>query len=249
MAEYYKQRHLSPKERDEAFTTIAVMGLTLAGAGILLANVKKNDRGAIEGLSAVGRLLDDTQTSLDLEFDDELNFATPYRPAYNPAAHPDIEAAWAAMENRPRPWSAPGYDGYIDADTEDEYPLDTVFEVYKVPRYSANGEMSLVHSIEGEDLINASRIIKGDIQKAKKFGYDLYIFQDGIQTKFVPGVYGISAQQQEIDFDAAPATAVYICTDKDERRRRLRDLELHRLGFKVYAGENNDLVYVAGCKR
>lgn len=192
MSEYYKQRHLSPREKDDAiFTIVATVG-TIFGLAAL-----RKVRKSYESNTVVGRLLDDTQLSLDLDFDNELDFDAPiHQDPYDPEAHPDIEEAWQAFENRKRPvWERANHsmlDGYgliVDQDTGDEYPEDTVFEVYKVPRYDSSAQLSLLHVIEGEDLEVASRVIQGDINKAKKFGYDLYIYENGNEIRYVPGTY------------------------------------------------------------
>lgn len=242
MADYYKQRHLSPKERDEAAAALTLLGLAIAGTVTITAAGIRNRKG-------VGVLQRDTQTSFDYIFDDELAlYKQEERTPYDPAMHPDIEKAYKDMALYRSYRFTP--EEYVDAETGDEYPADTVFEVYKIPRYSSTGQLSLVHAIEGDDLINATRIMDGDIAKAKKFGYDLYIYQNGDLAKFVPGVYGVKDSQQAFDFDAAPDIVPEYVPSRDAiRQRRLEDARLHRLGFKVYAGENNDLVYCAGCRK
>lgn len=185
----YRNRPMSPKEVDQAVETFVALGL---GIGILTTVIV-----AVRKKEDVGRVLDDTQLSLDYLFDDELALYNQSQPTTAPdvtwnvdQGREDIERAFAAMQ-RDR-WNSRYHlqDYYVDKETRDEYPSDTVFEVYKQSRYMHDAPIELVYQIEGEKLPFTTRIIDGTIAKAKRFGYDLYIFQNGEQIQYVPGVYG-----------------------------------------------------------
>lgn len=159
MGEYYKtQQQLQAerrKKQKEDNASAVVVGLLIAGAityGVYA--LKRARQTAVSG----------PQTSL---FD---------------FMHPDIDEAWRAMEEyqqslfRRSRIQPPGYGIVSDERTGDEYYEGTVFEFYK---QAWPHPMEYLREVTGEKLAHLSDISFAEMQKAKKFGYTLYIYQDG----------------------------------------------------------------------
>lgn len=67
---------------------------------------------------------------------------------------------------------------YVDRETGDEYPMTTIFELYSKNRYNEE-PMKHIRDIEGEELELLSETIHRYMDKARTFGYTLYLYQDG----------------------------------------------------------------------
>lgn len=186
MSDYYKQRRMSPKERDAAIQDIALLVLGTAAAVTLVVASEKTKQKS----QSVGRVLDDTQQTLDLDFEGELNFKEqPKLRTLGPKPmsqeekehlmqYGGLNRAWEDMK---RYYQRRGPQFYVDAYTGDEYPEETIFEVYKAHPYT--GSLIPLHIIEGEELAHAYQIIEGSIEKARRLGYDIYVFQNGVQLR------------------------------------------------------------------
>ena len=75
-------------------------------------------------------------------------------------------------------------DVFIDSMTGDEYALTDVWQIYGRPIASGN-EPHLMHTIQGEDLTDLSLTVGQFQNKAKRFGWELWLYQNGELAEYL----------------------------------------------------------------
>lgn len=95
--------------------------------------------------------------------------------------------AWMADYNKYGSWGrrrAYNPDVVVDIATGDEYDPETTFEIYGRPIISRDDPQQM-EVITGEDLANLTTTIEAYQAKAKKLGWELWLYEDGYEVEYL----------------------------------------------------------------
>lgn len=180
MAEYYKQRHLTPKETDEAILSGIMLTGTLIGLGFLLNDIRKNGTGT----NGVGRA-DSVPLEIPFEYDSIIDFSK--RPQETRRSElqarsrnelsEEIDRAFENMRNSRGRYIYNYPQTILDENSGIEYDVNTVIEVWGYNRIGHAKRKIL--EISGDMLRNVAMWVYEANRTAELMGYDVAYFGNG----------------------------------------------------------------------